>query len=204
MAEGSSYWAGEEAVLLWLLWERLQAADVLEDPLAAYGVGMETLQAEQLITLIRQAKAILHERGKTVQSAVEAPDGPALVVTRDYRIFIGSRRGQEIRMRPMTKAVFLLFLHHPEGIVFQQIDRYRQELTRYYRRLSRSDSIADIDRSLDRVLDAASREVNVAASRISEALSTLLEEELLPSYIITGERGGTKRIRLDRRLVTWL
>jgi hypothetical protein len=54
------------------------------------------------------------------------------------------------------------------------------------------------------VLDAASREVNVAASRAAEALAGLLEEEYLPSYVIAGERGGPKRISLDRRLVVWL
>ena len=53
-------------------------------------------------------------------------------------------------------------------------------------------------------LNAASRELSVAASRAAEALAGILEEEYLPSYVIAGERGGPKRIALDRRLVVWL
>ena len=32
----------------------------------------------------------------------------------------------------MHKAVYLLFLAHPEGIEFKRLAEYREELTRYY------------------------------------------------------------------------
>lgn len=170
----------------------------LEDPGRPYGQGLDSLDAQELVSLIRRAKEQLSGR---VQEGVE---GPSLFITQDYRIFIGSRKGREIRMRPMAKAVFLLYLRHPEGIGFGQIGLYRKELEGFYRRISNKSSNQEIEHSLNRVLDAASREVNVAASRASEALSGLLEEEWLPSYVISGERGGPKRIRLNRRLVIWL
>lgn len=177
----------------------LEGPSILEDAAADYGNGLESMDAAQLLSLIRRAKELL---GGQLQ---EAPaEAPALVITRDYRIFMGNRHGPEIRMRPMTKAVFLLFLRHPEGIAFGQIGQYRAELEGYYRRLSRSGTNEEILRSLDRVLNAASREVSVAASRASEVLAGMLEEEYLPSYVIAGERGGPKRIALDRRLVVWL
>ncbi len=193
-------WAGEEALLVLALLDFRAAGDVLEEAPVPYGAGMEALDAAQLISLIRQAKELLSGRSREGDS----PPGPALVITRDYRIYVGSRRGQEIRMRPMSKAVFLLFLRHPEGIAFSSIGQYRPELAMLYRRLSRQSSPEEIERCLDRVLDAASREVNVAAARASEALAALLEEEVLPAYVISGARGGPKRIRLDRRQVVWL
>ena len=177
----------------------LEGPSILEDAATDYGGGLDTMDAAQLLSLIQRAKKLLGGRLREASS-----EAPALVITRDYRIFIGNRRGLEIRMRPMAKAVFLLFLRHPEGIAFGQIGQYRSELEGYYRRLSRSGTNEEIGRSLDRVLDAASREVGVAASRAAEALAGMLDEEYLPSYVIAGERGGPKRISLDRRLVVWL
>ena len=177
----------------------LERSSILEDAAEDYGGGLDTMDAAELFSLIQRAKKLLE--GRLREASTEAP---ALVITRDYRIFMGNRRGPEIRMRPMAKAVFLLFLRHPEGIAFGQIGQYRSELEGYYRRLSRSGTNEEIGRSLDRVLDAASREVGVAASRAVEALAGMLDEEYLPSYVIAGERGGPKRISLDRRLVVWL
>ena len=195
-----SYWMGVEALLALALLEAGRAEETLQDVTEPYGSGLDAMNAAQLLSLIRRAKE--HLAGRVQEGNV--PEAPALVITRDYRIFIGGRRGPEIRMRPMSKAVFLLFLRHPEGIRFGEIGRYRKELATLYRRLCRWDSLEEVERCLDRVLDAASREVNIAAARASEALSGLLEAEILPAYVIAGERGGPKRIRLDRRLVVWL
>jgi hypothetical protein len=196
METGNSYWAGIEALMTLVL---LEGPSFLEDAATDYGDGLDSMDAAQLFSLIKRAKKLLG--GRLLEASSEAP---ALVITRDYRIFMGKRSGPEIRMRPMTKAVFLLFLRHPEGIAFGQVGQYRAELEHFYRRVSRSGTNEEIGRSLDRVLDAASREVNVAASRAAEALAGMLEEEYLPSYVIAGERGGPKRISLDRRLVVWL
>jgi hypothetical protein len=38
----------------------------------------------------------------------------------------------EIKMEPLTKAVYLLFLNHPEGILFKHLPDYRQELANIY------------------------------------------------------------------------
>ena len=171
----------------------------LEDAAEDYGGSLDSMDAAQLLSLIQRAKELLS--GRLQEAPTEAP---SLIITPDYRIFMGSRRGPEIRMRPMSKAVFLLFLRHPEGIAFGQIGRYKAELEGYYRRISRCGTNEEIGRCLDRVLNAASRDLSVAASRAAEALAGILEEEYLPSYVIAGERGGPKRISLDRRLVVWL
>ena len=199
MERRRAYWAGKDALLALALWEGVLCGRALEDAPGYYGNGLEGMDASQLLSLIQQAKEQLSSR--VVQGSASAP---SLFITRDYRIFIGGRRGKEIRMRPMAKAVFLLFLKHPEGIAFSQVGQHRQELAGLYRRLSNKGSNEEIERCLSRVLDAASREVNIAASRAAEALSGLLEEEWLPSYVISGEHGGRKRILLDRRLVVWL
>ena len=185
--------------MLALVLQRVDEAQV-EEPGEDYGARLESMEAGELLALIRQAKEVLSQK----MDSEEPISAPSLVITRDYRIFLGGTRENEIRMRPMSKAIFLLFLKHPEGIEFLRISDYRPELGRLYRRLSRKGTHEEVERSLDRVLDAYSREVNVAASRAAEAFTGRVETDLLPHYIISGERGGIKRIRLDRRLVKWL
>ena len=49
-----------------------------------------------------------------------------LLVTKDYRLFFGDDK-LEVKMRPICKAVYLLFLRHPEGIRFKELPDYREE-----------------------------------------------------------------------------
>lgn len=179
-----------------LLLEML-ACGALEEPEAGYGSLVDGVQAAQLLSLIRQARAKLEVN-------LSDAGAPALVVSKDYRIFLGSRRGKEIRMRPMTKAVFLLFLRHPEGIDFRHVRQYKTELESIYGRLSRQGTREEVSRCVARVLEEGSRELSVAASRAGESLSGVIDREFLPAYLISGERGGLKRILLDRKLVVWL
>ena len=55
-----------------------------------------------------------------------------LLITKDYRFFLLDLGNREVELQPVHKAVYLLFLAHPEGIEFKQLDDYREELTRYY------------------------------------------------------------------------
>jgi hypothetical protein len=54
-----------------------------------------------------------------------------LVITRDYR-FILEDYHKEVDLQPVHKAVYLLFLAHPEGIEFKRLADYREELLSYY------------------------------------------------------------------------
>jgi len=194
-----TYYAGQEALLLLAYLEKHPAAGELEEKQGPYGLLLESMQAHELVELIRQAKELLSKK-----SFLDQAEAAPLFITRDFRIFLGSRHGEEIRMRPMSKAVFLLFLKHPEGIDFKEISSYKAELRKLYARVSRKGTNEEIDRCLERILDSGSHELNVAASRIAESMAGRIDRELLPSYVISGERGGRKQVRLDRRLVVWL
>ena len=63
---------------------------------------------------------------------IEAAKGrlSRLVITEDYR-FILEDYHKEVELQPVHKAVYLLFLAHPEGIEFKRLADYREELTRY-------------------------------------------------------------------------
>lgn len=172
---------------------RYFTCSVLEEPQAPYNLNWEEHQTQELLSFVRQAMQEVERRG------LQPLPPPAPVrVTGTLRVFIGPR---ELKIRPMSKTVLLLFLKHPEGIALKQIAAYRGELAAYYRRLSRSSDPEAIERSVDRILDLFNNELNVSIARVNRAVANLVDEA--SSYQIEGEAGLPKSIRLDRKWVNW-
>ena len=54
-----------------------------------------------------------------------------LIITSDYR-FLLPEMEKEVELTPVHKAVYLFFLHHPEGIELKRLSEHRQELLELY------------------------------------------------------------------------
>src|SRR5574344_326394 len=135
-------------------------------------------------------------------SLLNTPDKLSrLVVTRNYRIILSDYNNAVIPMSPLPKALFILFLKHPEGIAFKNLSDYRDELTKIYMSISGRENLDDISKSIDSLVDPCSNSLNEKCSRIREAFMYRLSESIARNYFITGKRGETKVITLDRKLV---
>ena len=88
------------------------------------------LLAGQLLQAGRQ-DLLLHAIGVPLveELRIEAAKGrlSRLVITEDYR-FVLEDYHKEVELQPVHKAVYLLFLAHPEGIEFKRLAEYREEL----------------------------------------------------------------------------
>ena len=82
---------------------------------------------------VRKLKAYGVDEAEIVAAMNEEELFPQLVVTEDYRIMLADEADTEVKMEPLVKAVYLLFLSHPEGIVLKCLPDYRKELTQLYR-----------------------------------------------------------------------
>ena len=106
-----------------------------------------------------------------------------LVITRDYRFLLADYH-VEVELQPVHKAVYLLFLAHPEGIEFKRLHDYRAELFGYYQataRLMDKEKIAD---SVDKLVDPLDNAINEKCSRIKKAFLDLMDEYRASYYII--------------------
>ena len=81
---------------------------------------------------VRKLKAYGVDDAEIVAAMNEEDVFPQLVVTEDYKIILADGKNTEVRMEPLVKAVYLLFLAHPEGIVLKWLPDYRKELTTLY------------------------------------------------------------------------
>ncbi len=125
-----------------------------------------------------------------------------LIITRNYKIFLGDDR-KEVHLEPLVKAVYLLFLKHPEGINFKDLPDYREELTRIYDKI-RSWGLTDRAlQSIEGVTNPMLNSINEKCARIRKAFVTMLDSSVAEYYYIKGIRGQAKRIALPPELILW-
>jgi hypothetical protein len=126
-----------------------------------------------------------------------------LVITQDFRIFLPDYNNKEIVMAPLPKAVFLLFLNHPEGIIFKQLHDYYSELLGTYKQLTNRVVEIGIRKSIRDLTDPTKNSINEKCSRIREAFLKEFDDRFAHHYYVTGKYGEPKKIILPRELVKW-
>ena len=109
----------------------------------------------------------------------------------------------EIKMEPLVKAVYLLFLKHPEGIVFKCLPDYRKELAELYQKIRPLGLNERAIQSIEDVTNPCLNSINEKCARIRGAFVSQFDERLAEHYFIDGRRGQEKKIALPRDLVVW-
>ena len=162
---------------------------------------------DDLLEEIRQRIAKLRQRGiaEEILEQLIHPDDrlSRLVITKDYRLLLPDYNEMEIRMEPLVKAVYLLFLNHPEGILFKHLPEYRQELTQIYMKLKPNGMNERTLQSIEDVTNPTLNSINEKCARIRGAFVGQFDNHIAKHYYIDGLRGEPKRIDLPRELVAW-
>ena len=173
--------------------------------------------SEQLRAIIKQLRSegrndlILSALGVPLleELRIEAARGKLsrLLITRNWQFILLDYDRKEIEMQPVHKAVYLLFLAHPEGIVFKHLSDYREELLRYYKATARFMEIEKIEESVDRLINPLDNAINEKCSRIKKIFSELMDEYSASYYVISSHTRkqvtGSSRIWYERlKIVT--
>lgn len=124
-----------------------------------------------------------------------------LRITQDYKIYLMDYEMKEVKMSPLPKALYLLFLKHPEGILFKELTDFRTELMDIYKNITLRESPDKARLSILKITDPFDNSVNEKCSLIRIAFLKVVSEEIAENYYITGRRGEPKNITLDRELV---
>lgn len=127
---------------------------------------------------------------------------PKLVISRNYRMFLGDER-KEVHLEPLVKAVYLLFLNHPEGIVFKDLPDYRGELAEIYNKVRPWGLTDRALKSLEDVTNPMLNSINEKCARIRGAFVGQFDDHIARHYYVDGLRGEAKKIALPRDLVVW-
>ena len=126
-----------------------------------------------------------------------------ITITKDCAVLLTDYDNKEVKMEPMTKAVFLLYLKHPEGIAFKHLPDYRKELADIYERIKPYGLNDRVIKSIEDVTNPFLNSINEKCSRVKAAFLPLVDASLVDHYYIIGKGGEEKKIILPRNLVIW-
>ena len=172
--------------------ERRQALQALQAAVLNYVVTYHADPAQLMQTLLK---------GKIVVGPHQKLS--PLLVNGELRIVLPHYNEVEIEMPALCRAIYILFLSHPEGIALRNIADCRPELEHIYSLVMPGRDDARARRTLDNLCDPMSNTLNEYISKIKRCVATcIINDDLACHYCITGKRNEAYRIHLDPSLVT--
>ena len=159
----------------------------MNNQMTAEEMALEVKRLTEQLVVLGRNDLILKAIGVSVveQLRIEAAREKLsrLVITEDYR-FVLADYNKEVELQPVHKAVYLLFLNHPEGIEFKRLAEHRQELLDLYMKTARCMDKEKIEESVDKLVNPLDNAINEKCSRIKKAFLDLMDEYRASYYII--------------------
>ena len=117
-----------------------------------------------------------------------------------YRIFLKYDDGTpiaEVKMPALPKALYFVFLNHPEGFPLKHLIDYREELLSWYRRLSNRKKL---DKSIEDLIDPTNNSANEKISRIGKAFKDAIKDcdDSIDTFVPLGSKGKVYAIHVER------
>lgn len=194
--------AGILSIIAWELVFEGAEPGLLGEPGADYAGMIEGMEAADLLALMEMVQERLQKLGSnpTLQTSL-APS--RLFIDKMYNIRIDSADGPSLPLRPLVKALFILFLKHPEGIRMKERARFESELSDIYSMILPNTDPECREKRIRRMMDLSDNSFSEKTSVLNARL-----EECFPSkascYKVQGYNGHPRRIPLDPLMVVWL
>ena len=120
-----------------------------------------------------------------------------LYIDEFFDIYLPMNGYMKISMEPLPKALYLLFLRHPEGILLKHISDYREELEYIYRKVSGRKNPTVIRRLMDEITNPLNNMLHKNLSIIRSSFLKKLSDEAAQSFIPIRNRGHEQYVLLD-------
>ena len=126
-----------------------------------------------------------------------------LEIDEKYNILLPDYENTQIDMATLPKALFILFINHPEGILLKEISDHETELKAIYLIISKRVNEKNKEESIDLLCSPFDNSINEKINRIEYAFTK--KRIFFPRarhYIITDIEDEKKCIIIDRKKVT--
>lgn len=106
-----------------------------------------------------------------------------------------------IKLEPLPKALYILFLQHPEGIVLKEIQDYESELKNIYSAVSGRKNRSVLDRMFRALTNPVGNPLHKNLSIIRRCFLSKLRSDLACNYIPAHNRAKAHNIPIDSNMV---
>ena len=164
-----------------------------------------TITKENLpLNIINQALQILESLRKKMlfsQNFMQLSPLSKIVVDKDKNIFLQDFENIQVKLNPLEKTLYMLYLFHPEGIEISSICNFKDEMYKIYSHISNRGDIQEMKSKIDRMADVTTNSASEKISKIKEKFVTAIGSELAQNYYIKGANSEVKKIDIDRKLL---
>jgi len=176
---------------------KLRTADICRD-------CMTELKNKLPLNVIHHARSIMESlRVKMLFAQNFRQDQPLsrLIINKKKDIFLADFDNIQVRLRPLEKALYFLYLKYPDGIMLSNLCNHRQELCDIYVGISQRGMLKEMEERIGNMTNVLSNSASEKISRIRQAFEEAIGSDLAQYYCIKGDVGDAKKIILDRSLV---
>ena len=106
-----------------------------------------------------------------------------------------------IKLEPLPKALYILFLQHPEGIVLKEIQLYEDELKKIYSHVSGRKNPTVINRMFRSLVDPTDNPLHKNLSMIRKCFTSKLNYNIARNYIPAHGRTKAHSIPIESEYV---
>jgi hypothetical protein len=176
---------------------KLRTADICSD-------CMNILKQKLPFTIIHHALGILESLRRKMlfsQNFMQTSPLSRLVINKNRDIHLPDFENIQIKLNPLEKTLFMLYLFHPEGIEISSLCDYKNEMYQIYSHLSNRGDINEMKSNIDQMADITSNSASEKISKIKSKFINVIGSELALNYYIKGANAEVKKIDIDRKLI---
>lgn len=179
---------------------KLRTADVCEDCMSKLTRKLSIAEIQHALNIMESLRVKMLFSQNLKQNVLLSK----LVIDEKNRIFLPDFGNIEIKLRPLEKAIYILYLKHPEGIGLSFLCDYKEDLYEIYANLSSIGAMQEMKARIDDIVNVTKNSVVEKISKIKAAFIKAIGDKLAKHYYIQGGNGEVKNIKLKRDNVVWL
>lgn len=107
-----------------------------------------------------------------------------LTVDDSLRIRIPELDNREVKMPALSRALYVFYLRHTEGVEFKFLSEYAEEILALYRMASNRLDDSKLRATVDSLVNPTENKINECVSRIKAAFLSIMDEYLARNYIL--------------------
>jgi hypothetical protein len=173
---------------------KMRTADVCGDCMAKLKTKMPTTDILHALSIMDSLRVKMLYAQNFKQ---HVPISRVHVDGRNNRIFLPEFGNIEIKLRPLEKALYFLFMKYPEGLFLTELMDHRVELVEIYEKISHTGTREEMRIRIDDLVNVLSNSASEKISRIKRVFEEAIGPDLAKHYYIQGGNGERKRVGIE-------